>query len=504
MTGIAIGTACIAGFALGPVAVVLVALIAIALAARSRVSTVWAILVAAAALTGVVRATPAPDLASEAWSDDATAVRGVVVSGPLSTQRGQRYDVAVTEYRIDSGWHRTDVLICVYAPDLPEVRRGDRVYQAVRIAPLDEFPEGVAKAYAARGCTVTATAWQTTIDDKGGGWRHAVDGLRRSMAGRLQVSAPGDKGALMAGLVTGDDGALSEKSRNAFIATGTTHITAVSGSNIAIVLVSAIALGGRLGVHRRLFWQAVTAGGVWAYALLVGLEPPAFRAAIVATGVVFAVTFGRRADLVTLTTLAAAFQLLWRPADYWTLSFRLSFVSALALTLVLRGLDSTGLWSMVRGAFLATAAAQVATAPLLIASYGRISLLGLPTNVFIVPFVGMAFPLALLGSVVGFGSETLGEAVAMPASLSAGAILGIVRVMGGTEAAQLTVSEPDVLTHVVAVVASVVTIALFSVDCRRAIRRGWRWGRNGRSQVLRLGALGLIGFAFGLMIGAAR
>src|SRR5262249_6191078 len=162
---------------------------------------------------------------------------------------------------------------------------------------------------------------------------------------------------------------------------GTTHITAVSGSNIAIVLVAAIALGGRLGVHRRLFWQAVTAGGVWGYALLVGLEPPAFRAAIVATGVVFSVSFGRRADLVTLTTLAAAFQLLWRPSDYWTLSFRLSFVSALALALVLRGLDSTGFWNAVRIAILATTAAQVATTPVLIASFGRVALLGLPTNI---------------------------------------------------------------------------------------------------------------------------
>jgi ComEC/Rec2-related protein len=504
VTGIAIGAACVAGFAFGPTALAAVAFAAVALRIRGNVTTVWTFVVVVAGLAGFLRSVPAPDAASQPWSNDAEAVRGVVVSGPLSTGRGQRFNLSVREYRADSEWLGADAVICIYASELPEVRRGDRVHQVVTIERLEDLPEDVAEAFAARGCSATATAWRTTVIERGGGWQHELDGLRRSMAGRLQAAAPGDEGALMAGLVTGDDGALSDGARNAFIGTGTTHITAVSGSNIAIVLVSAIALGGRLGVHRRLLWQAATSGGVWFYALLVGLEPPAFRAAIVATGVVFAAAFGRRADLVTLTTLAAAIQLLWRPSDYWTLSFRLSFVSALALALVLRGMDSIGVWHTLRAAFVATAAAQIATTPVLISSFGRVSPLSLPTNLVIVPFVGMAFPLAFISSLVGFIFESLGDAIAVPGSLSAGAILRVVRAVGGSEGAQLTVSQPGALTNAVAVVASASTVALFSVDCRRAIQRTWRQSRTGRSQALILGALGFLGFAIGLIAGAAR
>ena len=58
----------------------------------------------------------------------------------------------------------------------------------------------------------------------------------------------------MAGLVTGDDGALSQTANNNFVVTGTnSHITAVSGSNIALFVVAIVSFGGQLGLcHRRM------------------------------------------------------------------------------------------------------------------------------------------------------------------------------------------------------------------------------------------------------------
>src|SRR3712207_7452256 len=51
------------------------------------------------------------------------------------------------------------------------------------------------------------------------------------------------RSALLAGLVTGDDAALSPARQESFLETGTTHLTAVSGSNLAILLVIAASLG---------------------------------------------------------------------------------------------------------------------------------------------------------------------------------------------------------------------------------------------------------------------
>jgi ComEC/Rec2-related protein len=504
VTGIAIGAACVAGFAFGSSGVMVVALGSLVLRIAGKARGVWSLAIIVAAVVGAFRAVPAPTVLGPAWIDEVDAIRGVVASGPMSTVRGQRFNLDATAVRLPIGWLDSDALVCVSSADLPELRRGDRVFLVASVERIVDLPEGAAKAASARGCTATATAWLTTRMGTGGGWQHAIDGMRRSVATRLQTAAPGDSGALLAGLVTGDDGAMSDDAREAFVATGTTHITAVSGSNIALVVVSAVAIGGRFGFHRRFVWQMATAGGVWFYALLVGLEPPSLRAAIVASGAVFAVTFGRRADLVTLTTLAAALQLLYRPSDYWTLSFRLSFASALALALVLRGMSTGGIGDVLRSALVATTAAQVATAPVLITTFGQISPLSLPTNLIIAPFVAMSFPIAFVAALLGLASETLGEAVAAPGAVCAAVVLRVVGSISDLGGAKMTVGSPGLVGNIFVAATCIMIVGMLSVDSRRATMRWWIWARNAPRSTMILGVLTCAGFAIGLVLGAMR
>jgi ComEC/Rec2-related protein len=502
VVGIALGAACIAGTAVGVPGVLAVAVAGAALRMAGKISGVWLIVVVAAAGAGALRAAPAPVAVSPVWTDDVEAVRGVVVSGPMPTQRGQRFDVVVQEVRLGARWQRVAAIACVSAPDIPQLGRGDRVFLAVTAERVEDLPAGMTKGLAIRGCTVSLTAWTATKVSDGKGLLHSVDRFRRALADRLQATAPGDTGSLLAGLVTGDDGALSDQARNAFVATGTTHITAVSGSNIALVVVFAIAVGGRFGFHRRLFWQGVTAAGVWSYAVLVGLQPPALRAALVATGAVFAVRFGRRADLVTLTVLAAAVELLCRPSDYRTLSFRLSFVSALALALVLHGKSGSGVASLLKSGFIASAAAQIATTPVLISTFGQVSPLSLPTNLMIAPFVEVAFPVAVVASLVGLVSNSLGDAVAIPGAVSADVILRAVDAMAGISGAQVPVGTPGLFGNAIVAAGSVSAIALLSLECRGAIRRAWERARIADSSTLVLAGIGCLGFVIGLSLAA--
>jgi competence protein ComEC len=504
VAGIALGAACVAGVGFGVSAVLIVALVCLALRVAGKIGATASLVMVSVAIAGALRAAPAPDTSSPDWVDNASALRGVVVSGPMSNERGQRFNMRVSWVRDGTYWRTTDATVCVSAAARPVLRRGDQVYLAVTGERLEDLPAGVGNALSARGCSASVTAWSATLRTQGHGWRHTIDGVRRSMADRLQAAAPGDSGALLAGLVTGDDGALSDGARDAFITTGTTHITAVSGSNIAIVVVFAVTVGGWFGAHRRVPWQALTVGGVWLYALLVGLEPPALRAAIVATGAVFAATFGRRADLVTLTILAAAVQLLVRPTDVWTLSFRLSFVSALALALVLHGLSASGATGAMRTALVATTAAQIATAPVLLSSFHRISAVGLPANLLIAPLVGIAFPIAFIASLAGLVSEPLGEAIAAPGALAAGGILNVVETTSRIDGAQFTIGDSGAIGSIVVAGTCVAVVAAMSHDCRHALRRWWRSLRAAPAIVVALGALGGLGFAIGLIAAAAR
>ena len=141
----------------------------------------------------------------------------------------------------------------------------------------------------------------------------------------------------MTGLLIGDDSALTYESQEAFLVTGTTHITAVSGANFAILVTLASMLAGTAGVRRKWSWILVVAAAIWTYAILVGLPPSAVRAALMASLALLAARFGRIPDFLTLLMVSVMAQLFARPDDLHTLSFQLSVCATLALILVFSG-----------------------------------------------------------------------------------------------------------------------------------------------------------------------
>jgi len=149
-------------------------------------------------------------------------------------------------------------------------------------------------------------------------------------------------------------------------------------------------------------------------------------------------------------------------------------------------------------------AAQVATTPVLIPVFGRVSPHSLPTNVAISPFVAIAFPIALVASLLGLVSESLGDAAAAPGLLSARVVLGIVGAMAGLPGAQLVVGRPGVVGNIVFVAGSAAIVAALSPDCRRAVDGTRRWAQTRNRSTLMLGVVGFVGFVIGLLAGAAR
>jgi competence protein ComEC len=203
---------------------------------------------------------------------------------------------------------------------------------------------------------------------------------RARLGAVLRSAAPGDSGVLLTGLVTGDDAGFSPARERAFMQTGTTHLTAVSGSNLALVA-GILATAGAMTVGRyRLVWQALTLIGIWSYAFLSGAQAPAVRAAIVASAAVLAFRFGRRPDFPTLIVLAAGGLALLDPGHVEALGFRLSVAASLALAVVLPGMVQTGRFRAVPSALAGVVAAQLATLPLLLPVFGTISLLSVPAN----------------------------------------------------------------------------------------------------------------------------
>lgn len=200
----------------------------------------------------------------------------------------------------------------------------------------------------------------------------------------------GSPGSLTLGLLIGEDQGLSSVERSDLRRSGLSHITAVSGWNVSVIIVSVGALFRALGA-RRWRWLAVQLLLVTGYVWIVGLEPPIQRAAIMGSVALIALQLGRPSHLLTSLTITAGGMSTWDPSLLNSLSFWLTFLSMLGLAMGARITSNMSGWrSVIVAPSIATAASGIATAPLLAATFGTLSFTTVPANVMAGPLVPLA------------------------------------------------------------------------------------------------------------------
>ena len=140
---------------------------------------------------------------------------------------------------------------------------------------------------------------------------------------------PVQESSLLSGILLGIDQEIPEYLESAYRTTGTVHIIAISGFNIALITGLVIRL------FRRIFkpaWAGILAvSAVLFYTFLVGAEPSVVRAAIMGSLSIPAFYIGRRIIGVNSLTVAAAVMLLLNPLLLWDLGFQLSYLATLGL-----------------------------------------------------------------------------------------------------------------------------------------------------------------------------
>jgi competence protein ComEC len=198
-------------------------------------------------------------------------------------------------------------------------------------------------------------------------------------------------GAVMAGMLLNETKEIPPDLNVLFSNLGLTHIVAISGSHIVVVMsiISAILMW--LGISRpRAFWPSVVA--VVFYVLLVGSPASAVRSAIMAIVVMYATKIGRLSSVGNALLLSAVLMILVNPKILlFDVGFQLSFVSVCGLAYVgprlaekLKNLPELG---PIKEIVVATFSAQIMVWPLTIFYFGNFSIVSLLANVLILPMV---------------------------------------------------------------------------------------------------------------------
>ena len=211
----------------------------------------------------------------------------------------------------------------------------------------------------------------------------------------------------------------------AFQDTGTSHIIAISGFNITIVVGLFMALFGRL-LGRR--WGTLAAAiGIVLYTLLVGADAAVVRAAIMGGLALGARQLGRRQHGLNSLALAAAAMALFNPYILWDVGFQLSFAATLGLVWYADPLQCRTIVALSRllpenvvkritaplaEYLLFTIAAQITTLPLIVYHFHQIPLMTLPANLAILPAQPPIMVVGGLSLLLGKLADPLGQITA--------------------------------------------------------------------------------------------
>ena len=245
----------------------------------------------------------------------------------------------------------------------------------------------------------------------GGKFFEKIFKFKGVLEGRLVEIFPEPSASLMAGLLFGSRKGIPQELMEDFNETGLTHIVAISGYNITLVIVVVFGLFGFLSRKVRVIAAVVF---VFVFVILVGASSAVVRAGIMGVIALFAMYFGRRGEVFISIVFAAFVMNLVNPRiAVVDVGFQLSFLATLGLVYVSPLLESAGgvfgkfikkvpVAFLIRENLLMTLSAQAFALPVILKSFGRISLICPIANIFVLPFVPFAMICGFFAVVLSF------------------------------------------------------------------------------------------------------
>jgi competence protein ComEC len=254
----------------------------------------------------------------------------------------------------------------------------------------------------------------------------AADAPRRALRDAVEGLPAGPAG-LLPSLVVGDESLLRDEVRRDLQTTGLTHLTAVSGANVAIVL-GAVLWSARWAGLRG--WALPVTGvlSIVGFVLLARPEPSVVRAAAMGVVVVLGLVAGARGRGVAPLAVACLVLLLLDPWLSRSVGFALSCMATGGIVVLGRPWQAAAAaWmpSWLAAVLAVPLAAQVACTPMLVLLAERVSLASLPANLLAAAAVPPATVLGLVAALVGLVWPAGAHLVAAMAMVPTGWIVAV-------------------------------------------------------------------------------
>ncbi len=258
-----------------------------------------------------------------------------------------------------------------------------------------------------------------------------VADIRRKFVAGAQTALPAPLAPFVMGLLVGQRANLPPEVKSDLQKVGLTHIIAVSGYNLTIILHASRRLFGKRSKRLATFLSLAL---IAVFLLLAGASASIVRAAIVSVLSIAASYYGRSFSPLSLIAFAAAITAWANPVYIWSdLSWYLSFLAFFGVMILapLVTIRWPGKWhqNIIGSVALESICAEVMSLPFVLYIFGQMSLVGLPANILVVTLVPLAMLLGLVSGLAGMLATSYSGWLAWPANIVLTYMLDVAHIM---------------------------------------------------------------------------
>jgi len=307
----------------------------------------------------------------------------------------------------------------------PDAVQGEKLAGTIAVAGFGlsgvnrgDFVTATGKLYPTRGANAYSISFATLSVSPGP--PNKLEDFRHGFTAGMYSSLPEPLAPFAMGLLIGQRSLIPPDLYGKLTAVGLTHIVAVSGYNLTIIIGAVRRIMGKRSKFQSL---VVSLALIGLFLAVTGLSASIVRAAMISSLSLLAAYYGRTIRPMVLILFTAAVTALWNPFYVWgDIGWYLSFLAFFGI-LVLAPLFTRRFFGahepgVAVSAVIETSAAELLTLPFIMFIFGRLSLIGLVANLLVVPLVPLAMLASFVAALAGMWVPAISGWFALPARLS--------------------------------------------------------------------------------------
>lgn len=275
--------------------------------------------------------------------------------------------------------------------------------------------------------------------------------IRKRIIYVIENSLPPQQAGLMNGMLIGYREGLSDEVQEAFSNAGLTHIMAVSGANVAF-LVLPLAFLLKLFRLRKALANLLIMALLVLFVFVTGFEPSVLRAVIMAIILLLSGIIYREPDTYAAIALSCLLLLMVNPCMLFNVGFQLSYAATLSIVMLYKNIKKLISWRFMPGwisdVLAATVAAQLGVLPITLVSFNKVSVIAILPNLLAVPMLEVITILGTLMALLGQFSLVISQVIGYLCCVLLSIVLLITKLASDVPFAVLKTVTPPIIAAV--------------------------------------------------------